>query len=338
MPDITIAPREVQYACPEDDTILRAALRSGLGFPYECNVGACGNCRFELISGAVAHKREAPPAWSERDRKRNRYLGCQARPLGDCLINVRLEDRYKSRHRPQRGAAELRETLDVTHDIREFRFALKEPAPFLPGQYALLYIPGVIGARAYSMCNVSDDGAEWHFQIKRVPNGSGTTRLFDDFRPGGGLLDVDGPYGMAYLREDSPRDVLCLAGGSGLSPMIAITRAAAASPALAGRQIHFVYGGRGARDICGEPMLRELPGFGQRIHYYPCVSRPESDPAAMWEGRCGLIHDVTREIFGGRLRDFEIYFAGPPAMAKAVLTMLHERNVPPEQLHFDQFY
>jgi len=39
------------WSCGEEDTILRAALRSGLGFPYECNVGACGNCRFELLEG-----------------------------------------------------------------------------------------------------------------------------------------------------------------------------------------------------------------------------------------------------------------------------------------------
>jgi toluene monooxygenase electron transfer component len=132
--------------------------------------------------------------------------------------------------------------------------------------------------------------------------------------------------------------VLLLAGGSGLSPMISIARAAAHSPALAGREIHFVYGGRAARDMCGEPMLRELPGFGTRIHYYPCASRPESDPTSVWEGRSGLIHDVTREIFGERLFEFEIYFAGPPAMAKAVLTMLHDMKVPQDQVHYDEFY
>jgi toluene monooxygenase electron transfer component len=284
----------------------------------------------------VVHKREAPPAWSERDRQRNRFLGCQARPLSDCRIKVHIEDRYRSRHRPRRTRATLLETAEITHDIREFRFALAEPAPFLPGQYALFYMPGVTGARAYSMCNVSADGAEWHSLIKYVPRGAGTGHLFDTSRLGEELA-VDGPYGMAYLREDAPRDILLLAGGSGLSPMISIARAAA-SEALAERKIHFVYGGRAARDICGEPMLRGLPGFGTRLHYHPCVSRPADDPASVWKGRCGLIHDATREIFGERLPEFEIYFAGPPAMAKAVLTMLHEAKVPQDQVHYDEFY
>ena len=339
MPQIAVSGSDTIYTCPPDDTVLRAALRAGLGFPYECNVGSCGNCRFELLSGAVEHERESPPGLTEKDRQKgNRFLGCQARALEDCTIKVRLLDHYRPRHRPQPTSARLIETIEVTHDITEFRFALADPAPFLPGQYALFQLPGVTGNRAYSMCNVSDDGARMAFPDQARPERRGQRALLWPVQRSARLVAVDGPYGMAYLREDAPRDVLCLAGGSGLSPMISIARAAAHSPALAGRTVHFLYGGRGARDICGEPMLRELPGFGVRVHYEACASRPSDDPQNVWQGRSGLIHDVTREIFGDRLKDFEIYFAGPPAMAKAMQLMLWEQKVPGDQVHFDQFY
>jgi toluene monooxygenase electron transfer component len=336
MPQITLANANFSFDC-SDDTILRAALRQGLGFPYECNVGSCGNCRFDLIEGEVAHDRADAPAWTDRDKQRKRYLGCQARPLGDCKIKVNLRDHYKSHFRPVRTEARLFETEDVTHDIREFRFRLADPAPFLPGQYALLYVPGVTGGRAYSMCNVTDGGAEWHFQIKLVPGGEATPRLFRDVNVGE-TIKADGPFGMAYLREDAPRDVLCLAGGSGLSPMISIARAFATSEKLAGRNLHFVYGGRAARDICGEPMLKCLPGFGERIFYHPAISAPESDPETTWTGRVGFVHAVAQEMHGENLKDFEIYFAGPPPMAEAVQRMLVEMKVPQGQVHFDQFY
>jgi toluene monooxygenase electron transfer component len=154
----------------------------------------------------------------------------------------------------------------------------------------------------------------------------------------GDTIHVDGPYGMAYLREDAPRDILCLAGGSGLSPMISIARGFATSEKLAGQNLHFIYGGRAARDICGEPMLKCLPGFGERIFYHPAISAPDNDPERTWTGRVGFVHAVAQEMHGENLKDFEIYFAGPPLMAEAVQKMLVEMKVPQGQVHFDQFF
>ena len=74
MVEISLAPDGTVFECAEGDTILRAALRAGLGMAYSCNVGSCGNCRFEVIEGSVTHLREDPPAWSERDLKRKRFL------------------------------------------------------------------------------------------------------------------------------------------------------------------------------------------------------------------------------------------------------------------------
>jgi len=46
----------------------------------------------------------------------------------------------------------------------------------------------------------------------------------------------------------------------------------------------------------------------------------------------------VREAMGDKIRDMEIYFAGPPAMAEAVTRMIVEYKVPMAQVHFDQFY
>lgn len=320
------------YECDADDTVLRAALRAGHAFPYACNVGSCGNCRFELISGAVTHARADAPAWTDRDRKRGRWLGCQARPAGDCRIKVRLDAGETPAVPPARMTGRLTEVAPLTHDITEFAFVLDGPDRFLPGQYALLQPPGVPHARAYSMCNLPGEG-EWRFQVKRVPGGIATSVLFDVLRPGDAVA-IDGPYGHAYLREDRERDLLLVAGGSGLSPMVSIARAAAASPSLAGREIHFVYGGRLPRDICGESMLACLPGYGARLRYTAAISEAAED----WTGATGFLHEVVRATYGGRLPAFEVYFAGPSPMARAMQAMLHEAGVPTEQVHFDEFY
>ena len=320
------------FDCAADDTVLRAALRAGLGFPYACNVGSCGNCRFELEAGEVEHARADAPAWTDRDRERGRWLGCQSRPRGDCRIKVRLDPEAVPAYPPARMTGRLTEVVALTHDISEFGFALDGPDGFRAGQYALLEPETVRGGRAYSMCNLPGEG-EWRFQIKRVPGGAATGVLFDDLKPGDAVA-IDGPFGHAYLREDRPRDLLLVAGGSGLSPMISIARVAIASPALGGRQIHFLYGGRQPRDICGEAILAELPGYGERLSYLAAIS----EPAENWDGPTGFIHEVVRETFADRLNAFEIYFAGPSAMAQATLTMLHEAGVSPEHTHFDEFY
>lgn len=338
MAKITIPAADISFEVADGDTISRAAVRSGLGFPYECNVGECGNCRFELLEGEVDYLRQNPPALNERDVQRKRYLGCQALPKGDCTIKVPLRENYKSLHIPVRTTGSLREILDITHDIREFRFTLARPTGFRPGQYALIGVPGVDGARAYSMCNVTDTGEEWHFQIKKVPGGAATTGLFDSVNVGD-TINLDGPFGMAYLREDAPRDILLIAGGSGLSPMISIVRAAAVSEGLKDRQIHFLFGGRTPRDICGEPILKEeLPCFGERLHYYSAISMPEDSASAGWTGETGFVNDLVTAKFGDDLSGFECYFAGPPAMATAVMKTLIKGKVPAAQMHFDQFY
>lgn len=326
---------EYTFGCEPDDTILRAALRAGIGFPYACNVGSCGNCRFTLLEGAVAHVRSDAPAWSERDQKRNRFLGCQARPLSDCRIQLRVDSSYLPTHKPVRTRAVLTESIELTHDISEFAFKLETPVAFRPGQYALLYVPGIEGGRAYSMCNIPGNIAEWRFQIKHVPGGQATSALFGQVRPGDSVA-LDGPYGTAFFREDSQRDIVCIAGGSGLSPMISIIRAAAEQDRT-DRQIDFVYGGRTSQDIIGDELLAALPGFRTNIHFHAAISNPEQDQGE-WRGPVGFVHELTGELFGEKLRDREIYFAGPPPMAAATQKLLADLNVPADQVHFDEFY
>lgn len=321
-----------EYECADDDTILRSALRAGLGFPYACNTGSCGNCRFQLIDGAVDHLRADPPAWTDRDRQRGRWLGCQACPRQDCCIKVRLDAEAVPPHPPVSRRGRLTDVVQITHDISEFGFALDGPDDFVAGQYALIQLEGVDSTRSYSMCNLPGTG-EWRFQIKRVPGGAATRVLFDELRPGD-RVGIDGPYGLAYLREDRPGNLLLVAGGSGLSPMISIARAAAASSALSDREITFFYGCRRPWDMCAEPMLAQLPGFGARLTHVAAIS----DPSNGWKGPSGFIHEVVKDQLGERLGEFEVYFAGPPPMTKAMQTMLHIAGVPSDRMHFDEFF
>jgi toluene monooxygenase electron transfer component len=344
MPTIRLAGGDVAFPCSTTDTITRAGLRAGIPMPYECNTGSCGTCKLELVEGAIDSMRPDGPGLSDRDRAKGRVLGCQARPTSDCTVKVRVEPPAVEEPRPEHLTATLAATRHVTHDIREFSFELSELRTFLPGQYALVHLPGVAAPRPYSMSNIAGT-RNWQFQIKRVPGGQATTVLFDVLTHGG-TVHIDGPYGHSYLRPDSPRDIVCIAGGSGIAPVVSIARGIAKSASLAGRHLYFFYGGRRPADICGEDVLTALPQLQGRYTYIPVISEPAGcDPldAARgavdeWSGRSGFVHEAVMDLLGDSLAEYEFYFAGPPAMAVAVQRMLIQAKVPMMHMHFDQFY
>lgn len=73
---------------------------------------------------------------------------------------------------------------------------------------------------------------------------------FDELQPGD-KITIDGPYGHAYLRAESERDIMCIAGGSGISPVLSIARGVLMNPDMADRQIHFYFGGRTPMTFAG---------------------------------------------------------------------------------------
>jgi len=323
------------YEAGEGDTLLRSALRAGVGFPHECNVGGCGACKYELLAGEVQTLWADAPGLSARDRRKGTRLACQSVPLGDVVVRTRLGSDYVPVSRPAVRQVRLVRKTRVTHDITEFTLQCDSPAQFEPGQYVLLTLPGVAGVRAYSMSNLPNAAGVWQIMVRRVPAGQGSGVLFDQLQLGS-TVALDGPYGMAYLRRPLERDVLCIAGGSGLAPMLSVARAAAPLLEASQRRLHFYYGGRTEDDLLSEALVRELSAFGDRVHLQQVLSRPRGDVES--PVREGFVHAVAEACHGELLVGLETYFAGPPAMADAVQDMLMVRHrVPFQHIHFDRF-
>jgi len=319
-----------------DDCVLRAALRAGIGHRYECNSGGCGSCKFTLVSGDVEVLWEDAPARRERDAENKRYLGCQTRARGDLTIEVRTGSKFAPKFPPKISESKLVGFRDLTHDIREFSLKAEGPAVFLPGQYVIFHLDQEPTWRCYSMSNLPNDDGLWQFAIRRVAGGAASELLFAMKQ--GERISFDGPYGMAFARPESPRDVLCIAGGSGLSPMVSIARSLGLDREQNNKRLHFFYGGRTSEDICGEDYLDDLYGFSERISYHPVISEPEHEKSRGWSGATGFVHEEVERVLGDNLKDLEIYFAGPPPMATAVQKMLMGREVSFGQFHFDRFF
>jgi len=335
---IKLKDQEFEFDCEEGDTILRAALRAGLGFPYECNSGGCGSCKFEIVEGEVNDVWPDAPGLSPRDIKKGRKLSCQCIPTQDCEIKVRLNHDAMPVHKPIKEIATLYKVNTLTDDMAEFCFKTEHPAHFEPGQFALLDFVGVTGSRGYSMSNLPNDAGEWHFIVKKMPGGSASTMLFEDFAIGSEIV-LDGPYGLAYLKPEIPRDIVCVGGGSGLSPEMSIIKAAAKDERLKDINIYLFYGGRTPKDICTPALIEADEDMKGRIKNFNAVSDAEAAEQAGWDGDIGFIHELVGKTLGDKMAEHEFYFCGPPPMTDALTRMLMmEYKVPFDQIHYDRFY
>ena len=232
--------------------------------------------------------------------------------------------------RPRRVAATLTSRRAVSPDMAEFSFELGASAPFRAGQYAVLHLPGVEGVRAYSMSHIGGEDGCWRFIVRKVPGGRGSLSLFEQLEPGM-RVDIDGPFGLAHLRPGA-REVVCVAGGSGLGPMLSVARGVLAE--AGSRRLHFFLGLRSEAELSAADELQALesPRLDTRI----VLSEP-SDPAA-WHGPVGFVHTEVERVLPQPLTQYDFYFAGPPRMVEALQEMLMLRHrVPFEQIHFDRF-
>ncbi|WP_377645394.1 2Fe-2S iron-sulfur cluster-binding protein [Oryzobacter terrae] len=332
-----------QFPCAEGDTLLRAALRAGVGASYECNSGGCGTCKFTPRSGSFAQVQEDPGGLTPRDRRRGRELACQSVPLEDCDVELTLDAAPSAAPAPATRAGTVVARRELTHDLTELTVTVDGPADFLPGQFAMLRLidgvaPGAVerlrSERAYSMSNLANDRGEWQFQVKEVPGGA-VSRLLSKTVEVGTRVSVDGPYGHAYLK-DTGRDVVCIAGGSGLAPMVSVARGLAARADADDRSLHFFYGGRRVRDLCAGEFVEEVSGALRATTLVEALSDAEPDT---WAGPTGFVHEAVQQASLVDLTDRDIYIAGPPVMTDAVVRLLMlELDVSADQVHYDRFF
>ena len=226
---ITLEPAGESFTCGPGETILRAGLAAGFAMPYECASGSCSSCKGRLLAGEVDYLWPDATGLSERDRRKgDRLLCCQSLPKGDCTVQVRLGQVEGAREEPAPAPFSATvETLErLVPGVTAFSCRPAQPVPFLPGQFVLLQVPGG-QRRAFSMANTEADTLA--FIVKEKPGGHASRYLFEELAQGD-TLSLEGPYGRAYLRTPPVREIVCVAGGSGLAPMLSVVRAAIAEP------------------------------------------------------------------------------------------------------------
>lgn len=202
------------------------------------------------------------------------------------------------------------------------------PLPYEPGQHLTMQTPRWPKVwRPYSIaCRPREDGL-MTFHVKAIPGGWVSNALVYHTEPGTELI-LGPALGTMTLRQAGGRDLLCVAGGTGLSPIKAIIEQAIKESTECPRQIHLFYGARTREDLYDLPELWHLADAYQGLQLTPVAS---DDPA--FDGMQGNVGRVAARYMPHR--ECEAYVAGPPAMVRETLGVLAKSGLPRERMHYD---
>lgn len=308
------------------ETLLQAALRQGVDFPYSCRVGGCATCKCRLLEGKVKALTRSEYILSDEELDQGYILACQSEPRSDIRIAVTVGDAPTLRRVSGRVVA--RESL--THDIIELRVQLDDSLRYKPGQFAELALQSLPGlSRSYSFATTVRPDAQVSFFVRQVPGGVFSTHVHQQTKVGD-RVTVAGPLGDFWLRPaDAP--ILLMAGGSGLAPILALLEHALACGVT--RPVSLLFGARSQKDLYALATIQKLAtDWPVRFEFVPVLS-DESD-GSDWSGARGF---VTTHMAEHMTPDCHAYLCGPPPMIDSAQALLLAHGVVREHIHADRF-
>jgi len=326
---VSIQSSQHNFQAEANETVLDAALRQGLALPYGCRDGACGACRGQVLSGQVDHGKAQAHALSETDRAAGFTLFCCATAQSDLTIECRevrsLQD-VPVKTLPARVQKLTRAASDVM--IVELKLPASERLQFLAGQYIDILLKDG-RRRAFSLANAPHDDACLQLHIRLVPGGEFTEHVFSTMKERD-IVRLNGPHGSFFLREESKKPMLLVAGGTGFAPIKAVVEHAIAENCE--RPMDIYWGGRG-RDDLYLAQLAEQWATRPHIRFVPVLAEPDAD----WEGRRGLVHQTAMRDFPD-LSGHQVYVCGAPGMvAAAKRDFLSRCKLPDDEFFSDSF-
>lgn len=320
-----------EFIAEENETILEAAIRQGVGLPYGCRNGACGKCAGEVLSGEIQYGSSELRAAAQKEFEAGKTLFCQACALSDIEIKVReivkVTD-IEIKTLPCR----VEKMALLTHDIMMLRLKLPETErlQFMAGQYLEILLKDG-KRRAFSIANAPHDDAFIELHIRHVPDGHFGDFVFDGLKEKT-LLRIEGPLGSYFLREDRNRPIILMGGGTGFAPLKGMLEHAFFIKL--DRPIHLFCGARAKRDLYMDEMVGQWLQQYPNLKYTPVLSDPEA--ADNWQGETGFVHESVVKHYPD-LADFDVYLSGPPPMVKAGMDLFYEKGLPETQIYSDSF-
>lgn len=202
--------------------------------------------------------------------------------------------------------------------------------------------------RAYSMANYPEEEGMIMLNVRiasppwdraknawaDVPPGIMSSYIFD-LKPGDEVT-ISGPFGEFFAKETAA-EMVFIGGGAGMAPMRShifdqFRRI------KTDRKVSFWYGARSLREAFYVDHFDKIAEENENFEWHLALSEPLEEDN--WEGHRGFIHQVVLENYLSEHEspeDVEFYMCGPPMMNQAVINMLEDLGVEPENIMLDDF-
>ena len=337
--------RAFQFDADADEKILFAGLRAGVDLPYECGTGTCGTCKAKLLEGELHDGWVDAPGKKHVKSEMGEFLMCQCFAKSDLSAEVSKfvypQDPGACPAKAMTGKIESVNLL--THDVAAINVTLDTHFDFDAGQFVTLATSDVTGMRGYSMVNFARHTNQLQFVIKKKPGGGFSDWLFNA-KPAGTALQIFGPMGKATFYPGIAKNILCIAGGSGIAGMMSILARACQEGYFEQFDGHVYFGVRTMKDAF---YFDELSAFRAlfKSKLNVTIALSDEDVSAEAQQRFpllnferGFVHDVAKRNMAGKYNNIRAYLAGPPpAVDAAIRVLLLEAKLTADNIRYDKF-
>ena len=213
-------------------------------------------------------------------------------------------------------------------DIAVFTCRPMQPLEYRAGQYVSIecrYQPRLW--RVYSMANAPRKDGTMEFHVRALGAGWVSSALVRRLKVGD-MIRLAAPMGSLTLERKSTRDIVCVAGGTGLAPIKALVEELTRYNRT--RWVHLFFGAKHRDDLYD---LADLNRLAARYPWLSVVSAVSEDPG--YGGEQGNISDVVARY--GPWKEHDFFVSGSPAMVKATLRRLAELQIPSIRIKYDAF-
>lgn len=333
MARIIMQPSGKSVECAYGDTVLMALEKAGYALPNNCRAGACGECKVKVTAGQFDQGMVLDMALSQDERRQGYGLMCMAKPISDELsIEWGTEDARPKLFPPREDALfVVTDKREVAERVVELRLRpVGQPIRYWPGQYVTIGNPRAgIPARAYSISNAPRPDGELVLQVARADDGV-TSAWVHDTLAVGESVKVSGAYGTFIGDPGVDTPVLCLAAGTGLAPILALTEAALRRGFR--KPVTLLISARSEADVYGRGLLAWWRTKHRNFDYKITLTR---------EARDGYLAGRVDAVLPGLFPDLSkhtIFAAGSPEFVDSCIATVKAQGARPELIHTEGFF